>query len=214
MKCYARWTNDKIKDISFRDQTMLQFGDSWDIVANLILLNPGSAVPKSNEIMDDMLVSKNLPFFRISDVNQYYYEFTIDPLMRNIVNCFSKMHKGGVIKIYNLFNLKNQDSKKAVFEYYQNIDNTHIHTDEDDIVYDDKKVIIATGESNLTNELMIELKKFILLANKNKLYALQKRDTREFAFIKTSINQDGLINSYHPSYTFAYGNKTICDELK
>ena len=61
MKCYARWTKDK--DVFFRDQTILQFGDSWDIVANLILLNPGSAVPKSYETMDEMLASKNLPFF-------------------------------------------------------------------------------------------------------------------------------------------------------
>jgi len=208
MKCYARWTKDK--DMFFRDQTILQFGNSWDIVANLILLNPGSAVPKSDETMDEMLASKNLPFFRKSNINQHYHEFTIDPLMRNIINCFSKMHDGGVIKIYNLFNLKNQDSNQAILEYQQNINNPYIHTDESDIIYDDKKVIIATGESNLTDELMIELKKFIQLGDENKLYALQKSDTKEFTFVKTSINQDGFVNSFHPSYTFAYGNKTLC----
>jgi len=209
MKCYARWTEDK--ESYYRDQTILQFGDSWELIANIILLNPGSAIPKSDESIDDFLASKKLPYFVKSGENQKYYEFTIDPLMRNIINCFKNKHDSGVIKIYNLFNLKNQDSKKALLEYKQNIDSPYIHTNEEDILYDNKQVIIATGESNLIDELKIELKKYVKLANDNSLYALQKNENDIYAFKKAIVNKEGIVKSFHPSYTFGYGNKTLCN---
>jgi len=209
MKCYARWTKDK--ENFYRDQTILQFGESWELIANIILLNPGSAVPKSDDSVDDFLASKNLPYFVKSDHNQNYYEFTIDPLMRNIINCFKNKQDAGVIKIYNLFNLKNQDSKKALLEYQQNIDNPYIHTEKKDILYDNKKVIIATGESNLIDNLKTELKKYIQLADNNNLYALQKIAKQKYTFKDSTVNKDGLIGSFHPSYTFGYGNTTLCN---
>jgi len=209
MKCYARWIKDK--ENFYRDQTILQFGESWELIANIILLNPGSAVPKSDDSVDDFLVSKNLPYFVKSDHNQNYYEFTIDPLMRNIINCFKNKQDAGVIKIYNLFNLKNQDSKKALLEYQQNIDNPYIHTEKKDILYDNKKVIIATGESNLADTLKLELKKYIQLADNNNLYALQKIAKQTYTFKDSTVNKDGLIGSFHPSYTFGYGNATLCN---
>ena len=209
MKCYARWIKDK--ENFYRDQTILQFGESWELIANIILLNPGSAVPKSDDSVDDFLVSKNLPYFVKSDHNQNYYEFTIDPLMRNIINCFKNKQDAGVIKIYNLFNLKNQDSKKALLKYQQNIDNPYIHTEKKDILYDNKKVIIATGESNLADTLKLELKKYIQLADNNNLYALQKIAKQTYTFKDSTVNKDGLIGSFHPSYTFGYGNATLCN---
>jgi hypothetical protein len=209
MKCYARWIKDK--ENFYRDQTILQFGESWELIANIILLNPGSAVPKSDDSVDDFLASKNLPYFVKSDHNQNYYEFTIDPLMRNIINCFKNKQDAGVIKIYNLFNLKNQDSKKALLEYQQNIDNPYIHTEKKDILYDNKKVIIATGESNLADTLKLELKKYIQLADNNNLYALQKIAKQTYTFKDSTVNKDGLIGSFHPSYTFGYGNATLCN---
>jgi len=209
MKCYARWIKDK--ENFYRDQTILQFGESWELIANIILLNPGSAVPKSDDSVDDFLASKNLPYFVKSDYNQNYYEFTIDPLMRNIINCFKNKYDDGVIKIYNLFNLKNQDSKKALLEYQQNTHNPYMHTEKKDILYDNKKVIIATGESNLTDSLKTELKKYIQLADSNNLYALQKIAKQTYTFKDSTVNEDGFIGSFHPSYTFGYGNATLCN---
>ena len=48
MICYARWCEEKGNQ--FRDETILQFGDGWQLVANIILLNPGSAMPKKLEL--------------------------------------------------------------------------------------------------------------------------------------------------------------------
>jgi len=35
MQCFARWNEDEQSGLCFRDQTMLQFGDSWDLLASL-----------------------------------------------------------------------------------------------------------------------------------------------------------------------------------
>ncbi len=48
MRAYARWIEEG--EYAFRDETILQFGESFDLLANIILLNPGSAVPKSKKI--------------------------------------------------------------------------------------------------------------------------------------------------------------------
>ncbi len=57
MQCFARWEKDDKAGVFFRDQTILQFGDSWNLLANIILLNPGSALPLSEESKTDFLFS-------------------------------------------------------------------------------------------------------------------------------------------------------------
>ena len=211
MNCYARWMKDEESGLFYRDQTILQFGSSWDLIANIISLNPGSATPKNDIKMNNFLSSKKLPYYIDTNENQNYYEFGLDPFMRNILKCFSKQHEGGVIKIYNLFNLKNQTSKRAIEEYYENKENKFIHTNIDDIKYENKQVVIATGDNGLKDELINELKKYIHHSEIENLYSIQKIKDREFTILKDEVNSEGLIYSYHPSHTFAYGNKTICN---
>lgn len=211
MKCYARWTKDNNNNLFYRDQTILQFGSSWDLIANVISLNPGSAIPKNYIDMSCLLLSKELPYFIQANENENYYEFGLDPFMCNILKCFSKKYGGGVIKIYNLFNLKNPISKKAIEEYYENKKSKFVHTNSNDIKFDNKKVIIATGDGGLLDGLIDELKKYIMYSKKENLYSIQKIKEKEFGILKDEVNEEGLIYSYHPSYTFNYGNKTICD---
>ena len=204
MKAYARWSYEN--GYYFRDETILQFGDSWELIANLILLNPGSAKPLNNEISDDFLMSKKLPYLSKPNNNQHYYEFSIDPLMRNILKCFSKNFNGGVIKIYNLFNLKNPDSGSAL-KLSEMIKSQYLFTKE--IKFLDKPVIFASGQS-INEVLKNELKNFYKQANTNKKYYLSKTDDKKFAFVKVQ-NINDIYNSYHPSYTFSYGNDSICE---
>ncbi len=211
MKCYARWIEEG--DLYFRDQTILQFGSNWNLLANIILLNPGSATPKGNEILNDMLLEKRLPYFVSPADNQNYYEFYLDRLMQDILKCFSEHYDGGVIKIYNLFNLKNQNSGKAIEEYYENQSNDLIHTKMEDVKYGTAPVVIATGDNGLKDGLIDELKKFIELSNKENIYSIQKTDEKKYSLVKDKKDENGLIYSYHPSYTFKYGNQTICSKL-
>lgn len=213
MKCYARWSKSQVdgKEFFFRDQTIIQFGDSWNLVANLILLNPGSAEPMNFMIQDDLLKSKELPFYILPEENRHYYEFSLDPLMRNMIRCFSKMHQGGVIKIYNLFNLKNPASHDARNEYklYRHI--SHMHTPANEVKYGNAQVIIGSGSGGNQDGLKDELKKLIALANPENLYSISKIDTKLFGIIKSIWDDNELIQSYHPSYTCAYGNRLKCE---
>lgn len=211
MKCYARWTEDKDENNFYRDQTILQFGDSWDLIANIVLLNPGSASPKNDTQMNDYLSDKKLPYFIEANEDQNYYEFGLDRLMQDTLKCFSGKYDSGVIKIYNLFNLKNQNSNDAIEEYNQYKNSPFMSTDTAEIKYENKPVIIATGDGGLRDGLIDELKKYIQLASEEELYSIQKIEKGKYAVLKDKVNDEGLIFSYHPSYTFKYGNKTICE---
>ena len=47
MRVYAEYV--EVNGLEFRTNTILQFGESWELIGNVILANPGSAVP-SNKI--------------------------------------------------------------------------------------------------------------------------------------------------------------------
>lgn len=206
-KCFARW-KELDSNLSFRDQTILQFGDSWNLLANIVLLNPGSAMPvKEKGIQNKYLEDKNLSFYVSGDGE--YYEFNLDPLMKNLIKLYSSKYDGGVIKIYNLFNLKNQKSNKAIDEYKQYHEIELIHTKKEEIKYNDKPVIIATGDNVFSHEKLInELKKYISLAKEEQLFSLQKLQDKSYKIERAKLNEDLLIESYHPSFTFMYGNTT------
>ncbi len=211
MKCYARWTEED--DLCYRDQTILQFGSNWNLLANIVSLNPGSATPRNNKIMNDMLSEKRLPYFVKPSGNQNYFEFYLDRFMQDILKCFSEHYDGGVIKIYNLFNLKNQKSGKAIEEYYKNQSNDLIYTKMEDIKFGTAPVVIATGDNGLKDGLIDELKKFIKLPNKENTYSIQKIGEKKYSFVKDKKDENDLIYSYHPSYTFKYGNQMKCTKL-
>lgn len=86
IKCYARWRVEA--DLEFRDQTILQFGESWQLLATIVLLNPGSAEPEpvSDKSLQDGLISYGLSVAGKGDGE--YRSFRIDPLMCSVVKLF------------------------------------------------------------------------------------------------------------------------------
>lgn len=207
MQCFARWREEHETGVCFRDQTILQFGDGWDLLASFVLLNPGSALP-GNATFDGFLESKNLPY-NVKNTDCHYYQFSIDRLMGDLFELYAGKHSGGVLKLYNLFNLKNQDSGKAIEQFKINRDHADILTNPDDIYFGDAPVVIATGDGAFADEaLTTELKKYIGLANHGQLYSVSKIENKSFAITKAQPDKDGIVSSYHPSYTFKYGNTT------
>ena len=210
MRCFARWKTSDKYGLIFRDQTILQFGDSWNLLASIVLHNPGSAEPiKGSATYDDYLQSNNLPFY-VSDNCSSYYKFKTDPLMKYLHRLYLQKNAGGVLKLYNLFNLKNQDSSDALKQFRAHRNHPDMFTAPEDIRFGEAPVVIATG-SNVAkdNELGEELKTYISLADKDRLFSLSKVDSRLFAITSVSPDKEGMINSYHPSFTFKYGNKTV-----
>lgn len=206
MQCFARWNDDQESGICFRDQTILQFGDSWELLASFVLLNPGSALPKDEKPQNEFLASKGLPFL----VNGVYYKFSIDRLMRDLLGLYSSKYPGGVLKLYNLFNLKNQDVGRALAQFKEHRNHPDMFSHEEDIRFGSDPVVIASGgnafaDAALTNE----LKKYIALANPNQLYSLSRAGATSFAITKAKPDNNGIVEgNYHPSYTFHYGNST------
>lgn len=214
MKCFARWEKDDNSDVFFRDQTILQFGQSWDFIASLILLNPGSAQPLNAESKTEFLRSKNLPFFVEPKGNEKYVEFSIDRLMNDVIKLFSSHYDGGTIRLYNLFNLKNQNSGEAVSQFKENMKHPKMFAIDSEIKFCDMPVIVASGGNAHNPDLKNQLIRHIEMAANEKLFVLDKQGPNKFGFKKAKPNKEGFIDSYHPSYTFKYGNSTNIGELR
>jgi len=123
MRCFARWEKDDNAGVFFRDQTILQFGDNWDLRANFILLNPGSALPISDVDQSSLLREKKLPYFVEPKEGERYVEFSIDRLMNDVLKLFSSRFDGGSIRLYSFSNLINQKSGEAIEQFLR--DSSH-----------------------------------------------------------------------------------------
>ena len=202
-QCFAKWYEDEEGNF-YRDETILQYGNSWNLLENIILLNPGSATPINDKPMNEYL-RENYPYF--TDDGDYY-KFSIDPLMHSLIALFKKKYpKGGAIRIYNLFNLKNPNSGNAL-EIFAKIDkNKYMTTPIKTVDFHNAPVIIATGKNVHTHpKLEKQLKQFIAKVPIKSLYAIVRQDKSTFSIEKATPNTNGLVESYHPSYACRYGN--------
>ena len=204
-RCFARWYSDSDGNI-YRDGTLLQFGNSWELLGSVILLNPGSAKPLDEKPCNKFLCMHLEGF----DDKRDYYACSVDPLMRALIEIFTqRFPDGGVIQIYNLFNLKNPKYGSAI-EALKKIDKSpYLFTPIDEVDFKDRPVIVATGSGRYVDERLKEqLRRYIAKAPQDSLYVIVKRDKNQFIIKKTKPNKDGLIENYHPSYTCFYGNVT------
>lgn len=214
MRCFARWHEDNESRALFRDQTILQFGDSWELRASFVLLNPGSALPLNQADQTGFLRSQALPFFVEPAGGETYLEFTIDRLMNDVIKLFASEHSGGTIKLYNLFNLKNQNSGEAIEQFSANQAHPKMFTTDQEIKFCDAPVIIASGKGiNKNPVLKQEVIRHIALADVDRLFRIENTGDKSFSVAKAKTDESGFIDSYHPSYTFNRGNSTILGAL-
>lgn len=209
MQCFARWKEDKDAGVCFRDETILQFGDGWELLASFVLLNPGSAVPLDLESQGSFLAATGLPLAESRDGDKPYLRFSVDPLMRNLMGLYAACNSGGVLRIYNLFNLKNAESGSAIEQFKAHRHHSDMFTPDEDVRYSDRPVVIACGDNAFADDALIrQLRRYIARANPGQLFSLKKTDERRFSIVKAEPDDNGLVTSYHPSYTFKYGNRT------
>lgn len=215
MRCFARWEKEANSEVFFRDQTILQFGDSWEILASFVLLNPGSALPLNEADQTEYLRSKSLPFFVESTDGETYVEFSIDRLMNDVIKLFASEYSCGSIRLYNLFNLKNQDSNEALDQFVTNQTHPKILVKEQEVKFCDAPVIIASGgNANNNPTLKRVLSQYISLAKVENLYKIARVDEKLFSIVKAEPDVHGFVDSFHPSHTFKYGNTTNIGELR
>lgn len=111
MKVYAHFRE---KDgVMYRWRTLLQFGNSWQVVGSVVMKNPGSAYPLTpNQPVSDMFI---LPELQAIDDSELWYEFKPDITMSCITRLFEA--QAGVIQIFNLFNIREADLAQALHLY-------------------------------------------------------------------------------------------------
>lgn len=199
-QCFARWK--EINNLCFRDQTILQFGDRWDLLASFVLLNPGSAEPLVPMVKKNTeLELKKLPFYVNSGD---YYKFSVDPLMEDLIGLYQKRNLSGVLKLYNLFNLREPNSTKAKekFKHWQTCPDL-MFTAEEDVKFGIAPVIIACGR-DLPKGSTDMLNKYIDWAKPEQLYSISKKKPALFIIEKgDGGNENGR---YHPSFVFKNGS--------
>lgn len=164
MKVYAQYF--ELDGISYRLNTILQFGDSWELLGNVVLANPGSAEPIKE--IDATKINQLQSFYKNFENRNFdgknWYEFNDDATMQRIekvfngwyVNSSDTIELNGVIQLFNTFNVKNQNLTESIeklppdndilfslgIEKYFNDKPTYFGFS-NDVLYDDRLRLIA-----------------------------------------------------------------------
>ena len=202
MKVYTHYLCEN--DIEYRWRTILQIGDSWEVRGTIFMKNPGSS-KKIKSIEDQCLLEKLRKFDnpKISLSNKWY-EFSIDNSMGCVESLFKayydakNMPLNGIIQVFNLFNIRDANLRKALDRLKGNVIEDFAYTTTYDISHIDNPVYIGWG--NLW-------KNRVLNNNAEAIFNAVKQ--------KTSYLSDVIQNNkfYHPQYLMAYGkNREKCKE--
>lgn len=117
MKVYTHYY--KLSDNEgLRWRTLLQFGNSFEIIGSVVMKNPGSSKPKGSKEIEDELHLSSLSMF--DDTKDPWYEFTTDDTMRKVAVLFASYYGynnvnklNGVIQIFNLFYIMDPNEQRA-----------------------------------------------------------------------------------------------------
>lgn len=175
MDVYARYfTEDGFK---FRKNTILKFGDShnWELIGNIVLINPGSAKPmieegKEKEIEENAL--KEISRLQNLDKSEQdnWYQFKPDPTMQRIEMIFNgaylqnnemlteKKELNGVIQLFNLFNLRDQNLHEALAALKSSKSNHLFSTERDISLIQGKPTYLGWGNAGKDNSSNPELR--------------------------------------------------------
>lgn len=131
MKVYARYFTED--GLNFRLSTVLQFGESREIIGAAVLINPGSARPIAD--VDEETVDH---LHAITGYDDNWKQFSPDATMGQLAKIFSGWYVGdekpldGCILLFNLFNLRDKNLAEAL-ELQKNCSSDHLFSTEADI---------------------------------------------------------------------------------
>lgn len=198
MKVYAEYIE---KDgLFFRRNTLLQFGNSWDLIGNVVLANPGSADP-INEASDEALasISKFYIDYRNGEhlLTKNWHEFTPDSTMCFVEKIFSGWYIGknikldGVLQLFNTFNIKNKNLQEAVTQI--KISSDLLFSNEIYNYFNDKPTYFGFSNDVINDEILCKVAMHIFENSSDEVRSIYNSD-----FTKNSF--------YHPMYVNrAYG---------
>ena len=115
IRVYAEYFNEK--DIGYRKTTIIQIGDSWELLGSAILKNPGSAKPIDKKIEEKNLIT--LSSICPNSKRYNWKEFSVDATMQCLIKIFNGSYVGnpkeisGIILLFNLHYIREADINKA-----------------------------------------------------------------------------------------------------
>ena len=121
MDVYAEYFVEN--NLTYRRNTILQFGNSWELIGNIVLANPGSAKPRSDLTQESFKKLKEFyKKYRLVEAfnSDHWREFSVDSTMNFVEKIFNGEYVGkrkklnGVIQLFNTFNIKNQNLEEAL----------------------------------------------------------------------------------------------------
>jgi len=192
MKVYAEYVEEN--GLEFRTNTILQFGESWELIGNVVLANPGSAMPlnKINAIEIEKLKLFYSRYRDNQDFNQdNWYEFADDATMRFVEKIFNGGYLNkykelnGVIQLFNTFNIKNQNLEEAVKQI--GTKSTLLFSVGIEKYFNDKPTYFGFSNEVLNNEILQPVAKNIFNNSSKKVKSIYKENFTENSF-------------YHPMY--------------
>jgi len=200
MKAYAEYFTEN--DVSFRTNTILQFGDSWELIGNIVLANPGSAEPSNSLNKTDEESLKKFYSLYKNDIKldlSAWHEFSVDPTMQRIEKIFNGGYIGkdkqlnGVIQLFNTFNIKNQNLEEAVNQI--GINSSKLFSKGIEKYFHDKITYFGFSKDVTENEILRPIAEDIFNNSSKKVKSIYKNKFSENSFyhptyINRAINQD------------------------
>ena len=196
-------------EIEYRWRTIIQIGNSWDVRGTIFMKNPGSSKPveSSSKPIDNRVILEKLRTFddRRTSLSCEWYEFSVDRTMVSVINLFKAYYEAhgkqlnGVIQIFNLFNVRDANLKKAIDKCKDDGLDKLVYTTDDDI----KNMVspIYIGWGNLWR----------VPAHKENAQRIFSEVIKKTSYLCNSIEGNKF---YHPQYLMNYGkNRKNCIEV-
>lgn len=214
MRVYAQYCERD--GIEYRRDTLLQFGDSWELIGNIVLANPGSAAPARRITGDERKLVET--FWKEYRKTQYFdpsdwFIFDADPTMQRIEKIFNgwyvdqadTLRLDGVIQLFNVFNIKDQDLNKAI-DAIGDIDtepellfSKGVHS-----YFDDKPTYFGFSGKVLADSRLLPVAKAIFDNSSENIKSIYNGD-----FDKNNFYHPTLVNRAHKQSFFAEHKKLL-----
>jgi len=192
MKVYAEYFEED--GLVFRTNTILQFGDSWELIGNIVLANPGSASPFA-KVSDSTIDNLELFYSKFRNkenlILENWYEFSPDQTMQRIEKIFNggylqkNKELNGVIQLFNTFNIKNQNLEEAIHQI--DINSNLLFSVGIEKYFHDKPTYFGFSSAVLDHEVLKPIAENIFNNSSNKIKNIYKSEFGDNSF-------------YHPTY--------------
>ena len=150
MKVYAKYFTEN--GFNYRTNTLLQFGNSWEVIGSIVCINPGSAKPLDFVLSEEVFneIEKISGKQNKADWKRFSPDSTMGWIKRIFNGYYANNQQekelSGVIQLFNLFNLRDQQLEMAIQSIHQNDSSLLFSTESDIELMKDKPVYIGCGK--------------------------------------------------------------------